>query len=260
MSVEQKRYKKKKLLESILVIAIQLLIVISFIVIWEYASSKQIINSFIYSSPSKIYNTIVELIKTNNLFNHVWCTLKEVVIAFIGGSILGFIIAILLYEFKILARIVEPFLITLNSLPKVALGPLIIIIAGANFKSIIVMTLLINLIITIMNLHNGFKSVDNNKIMLMKSLKANRFQILQYLIIPGSLNTIISSLKINVSMTLIGVIMGEFLVSKQGIGYLIIYGTQVFNMNLVMAGILILIIMSVLIYIIVTYIEKYFQK
>ena len=159
-----------------------------------------------------------------------------------------------------LAKILEPFLIVLNSLPKVALGPIIIIIAGANLKSIIIMTLLINLIVTIMNLYNGFINTDQNKLVLLKSLKASKIQILKYLVIPGSLNTIISSLKINISMTLIGVIMGEFLVSKAGIGYLIIYGTQIFNMNLVMAGIFILIVLSIVIYLLVTLLFNKYQK
>ena len=144
----------------------------------------------------------------------------------------------------------------INSLPKVALGPIIIIWAGANTKSIIVMALLINLIVSIMNIYNGFTGVDKTKIKLLKSFGATKKQILRYLIIPESKRTIISSLKINISMTLIGVIMGEFLVSKKGIGYLIIYGTQVFNLTLVMSGILVLVLLSFIIYEIVTLIEK----
>ena len=91
---------------------------------------------------------------------------------------------------------------------------------------------------------------------MIKSFKANKFQILTKLIIPSSYKTIISSLKLNISMSLIGVIMGEFLVSKAGIGYLIIYGTQVFNLSLVMAGILILVVISYILYKIITFIES----
>ena len=144
----------------------------------------------------------------------------------------------------------------INSLPKVALGPLIIIIFGANIKSIIVMALLINLIISIITIYNGFINIDEQKIKMIKSFKANKYQILTKLIIPSSYKTIISSLKLNISMSLIGVIMGEFLVSKAGIGYLIIYGTQVFNLSLVMAGILILVIISYILYKIITFIEN----
>ena len=144
----------------------------------------------------------------------------------------------------------------INSLPKVALGPLIIIIAGANMKSIIVMALLINLIVSIITIYNGFLNIDDKKIKLIKSFGATKLQILFKLVIPSSYKTIISSLKLNISMSLIGVIMGEFLVSKEGIGYLIIYGTQVFNLSLVMAGILILVIISYILYKIIIFIES----
>ena len=260
MSFEQKRYLNKLRLNKIIIISIQIFLVISFVIIWEYLSSHNIINSFIYSSPSKVIKTIINLYQEHNLFNHILCTLKEILIAFIGGSLLGFIIAIMLYEFKLLSRIIEPFLIILNSLPKVALGPMIIIIAGANLKSVIIMTLLINLIITIINFYNGFLNIDQTKLTLMKSFKASKIQILWYLVFPGSISSIISALKVNVSMTLIGVIMGEFLVSKEGIGYLIIYGTQIFNMNLVMSGITLLIVISILIYLLVTIILNRYQK
>jgi len=144
----------------------------------------------------------------------------------------------------------------LNSLPKVALGPLIIIIAGANTKSIIVMALLINLIVGIMNIYNGFNNIDPDLIKLFKTFKASRIDTLFKLTIPASYKTIIASLKLNISMTLIGVIMGEFLVSRKGLGYLIIYGTQVFNLNMVMSGIVILIVISFILYKIITILEK----
>ena len=141
-------------------------------------------------------------------------------------------------------------------LPKVALGPIIIIWTGANTKSIITMALLINLIISIITIYNGFLNTDIYKIKLLKSFKANKFQILTKVVIPSSYSTIISSLKINISMSLIGVITGEFLVSKKGLGYLIIYGTQIFNLNIVMSGIIILIFISFILYEIMGLIEK----
>ena len=151
---------------------------------------------------------------------------------------------------------VDPFLTLINSLPKVALGPILIIWIGANTNSIIVMALLINLIVSIITIYNGFMNIDNNKIKLLKSFGATKWQILKKLVIPSSYNTIISSLKLNISMSLIGVIMGEFLVSKAGLGYLIMYGTQIFNLNLVMTGIFLLLIFSYILYKIISYIEK----
>lgn len=247
-----KTFKKNKRI----IFLSQISIIFIFFILWEYLSSNNYINSFLYSSPTKVLNTIKVLYNTNNLFIHLHTTMTEIIVSFIIGTILGFLIALILYECKLLAKISEPFLIMLNSLPKVALGPIIIIITGANIKSIIVMALLINLIINITTIYNGFINTDEIRIKLLKTFKASKYQIAKYIIIPESFNTILSSLKLTIGQTLIGVIMGEFLVSKAGIGYLIIYGTQVFNMSLVMTGILFLAIISFLLYEIVLIIEK----
>ena len=256
ISREHKLHLRKLKINKILVNVCQILILIFSIFIWEYLSSKGIINSFIYSSPSKVLRTIIDLYKENNLFNHIWITVYETVISFSLATILGTMIAIILWCSKFLYKVLDPYLTILNSLPKVALGPIIIIIFGANIKSIIIMALLISLIITISNVYSGFINTDKNKIKLMLSFKANKWQMLRYLIIPSNYHVIINSLKINVGMSLVGVIMGEFLVSKEGIGYLINYGSEVFNLNLVFAGIIILLLTSYLMYLMVLYIEK----
>ena len=260
MSKEHKAYLKKYKREKIIVITFQRLILVAFLILWEILSKYKIINPFIFSSPSRILSTIKNLYLNYNLITHILTTLYETLIAFILGITLSFIIAIILYEFKTLNKIIDPYLTMLNSLPKVALGPLIIIIAGANTKSIIVMALLINLIVGIMSIYNGFNDIDKDLIKLFKTFNASRLDILLKLTIPASYKTIISSLKLNISMTLIGVIMGEFLVSQSGLGYLIIYGTQVFNLDMVMSGIIILIIISFVLYKIITYIEKKLLK
>ena len=204
MSENQKKYIKKLKKKKIIIIFIQIFIVVAFILAWEYLANKNIINTFVFSKPSKILNTLINLAIENNLFNHILTTLIEILIAFSLGILLGFIIAIILYQFPIINEIVDPFLTMINSLPKVALGPLIIIIAGANTKSIIIMALLINLIISIITIYNGFISTDDKKIKLLKSFGANKYQILFKLVIPNSYKTIISSLKLNISMSLIG--------------------------------------------------------
>ena len=256
ISKEHRLYLRKQKKEKILVHLVQILILLLVLVVWEYLSNNNIINAFIYSSPSKIIKTIVELYKQNNLFNNIWVTVYETMISFSLATVLGTLIAIILWYSKFLYRVIDPYLTVLNSLPKVALGPIIIILCGANITSIIIMALLISLIITISNVYSGFINTDKNRIKLMKSFNANRYQILKYLVIPYNYHVIINSLKINVGMSLVGVIMGEFLVSKSGIGYLINYGSQVFNLNLVFAGIIILLIVSYLMYLLVLYIEK----
>lgn len=157
---------------------------------------------------------------------------------------------------KFLAKVIDPYLTVLNSLPKVALGPILIIWVGAGMQSIIVMALLISTIITIINVYQGFINIDPIKIKLMQTFKATKSQIYFKLILPGTLSNIISCFKVNISMSLIGVIMGEFLVSKEGIGYLIMYGSQVFNLDLVITGTIILCIVAAIMYSLVLYIEK----
>lgn len=255
-SLEHKKFLKSLIIKKYFILFFQLFIFLSLIFIWEYMARKDYINTFILSSPSLIVKTIYNLYLDGNLFRHIWVTVYETLISFSLGTIMGIIIVIILWWNDIIYKIFDPYLTILNSLPKVALGPIIIILAGANINSIIIMALLISVIITIVTVYNGFISTDINKINLLKSLKASKFQILINLILPSSYNTIISSLKICISMSLVGVIMGEFLVSKEGIGYLIMYGSQVFNLNLVISGIIILMIVSYLMYLIVYYLEK----
>lgn len=259
-SREYKEYLRKQKKIKWLIRLIQLILLFLIVFIWEYLSKHGYINAFIYSRPSMIFNTIVELYRRGNLFKHIWITLYETVISFGLATILGIIMAIILWWSSFLYRVVEPYLTLINSLPKVALGPIIIIIIGANVKSIIVLSLLISLIITIMNVYTGFQNTDYNELKLMKSFGANKWQILSYLVIPCNYSVMVSALKINVSMSLVGVIMGEFLVSKGGIGYLINYGSQVFNLNLVFSGIMVLMMLSYLMYIVVLYIEKVLIK
>lgn len=254
-SKEHINYLRKLKKEKIFIFIFQILILVFFLSLWQILADKQVINTFIFSSPKKVLDTIINL-TNKGLFLHIWTTVYETILSFSIATILGTIIAIILWYNKKMQKIIEPYLTILNSLPKVALGPIIIIWFGAGIKSIIFMALLISLIITIINVYEGFNNVNENKIKLMKSMGANKKQILFKLILPNSINTIINALKINVSMSLIGVIMGEFLVSKRGIGYLILYGSQVFNLSLVISGIFILCIVAAIMYYIVSFIEK----
>lgn len=255
-SAEHKAYLKKVKLYKYAVRAVQVLIIVVFLIIWQLASQYGVINSFIYSSPSKIFDTIVSLYNDGSLFHHVWITFYEVIISFVLGSLIGISIAVALWRFTFLSRVLDPYLTVLNSLPKVSLGPIIIIIAGAGIQSIIVMALFISVIVTIINVHQAFSNTDRNKLKVMESFKASKSQILFKLILPSNFNNIIGVFKVNIGLVFIGTIMGEFLVSKAGVGYLIMYGSQVFNLNLVMSGIIILAIMSSLLYYFIVFIQK----
>ena len=259
-SLEHISFLKERKKKKIFILVFQILIISIFIIIWQVAASNKWINTFIYSSPKDVLNTIIKLYKSNDLLNHIWITIYETIISFSLATILGIVIATILWSNKTTFKILEPYLTVLNSLPKVALGPIIIIWFGAGIKSIIFMALLISLIITILNVYHGFVNVDKNKMKLMKSFRATKSQIYFKLILPASITNIINCIKINISMTLIGVIMGEFLVSKAGVGYLIMYGSQVFNLNLVVTGIILLAVMASIMYYLILFIEKRLSK
>jgi len=255
-STEHIKYLKKIKRTKTVIRSIQILMMISFIALWELAAYMGWINVFITSKPSAIKNTIVSLHQANNLWNHIYITVYQTIFSFILGTAIGFLIAIIMWSNRTFARIIDPYLTVLNSLPKIALGPILVIWIGANQKSIIAMALLISVIVTIIGVYNGFNQADRDKIKLMKSFQATKYQIFTKVVFPESIPTFISSLKINISMSLIGIIMGEFLVSKEGIGYLIMYGSQVFNLHLVMSGIVILSIVATILYYAVYFLEK----
>ena len=245
---------------KLLIHTIRLILLFSLLLLWEYFSRKNIINPFVFSSPSKIFKCITNLYRENNLLNHVYITFRETLVAFILSITIALFTGILFYEVNILYKIFDPFLTLFNSMPKVALGPLIIIIFGAKSTSIIIMALSITLILNIIQIYNSFISTDKYLEKLLTIYDATRIDKLRYLVIPSALITIVNSLKINISMTLIGVIMGEFLVSKEGIGYLIVYGSQVFNLTLVLSGIILLIIISFILYLIVSLLESKIKR
>ena len=255
-SEEHKKYLKKIKQDKTIILISQILIFIVFIFIWQLLANLKIINTFIFSSPYNILKTIINLYKEHKLINNIFVTIYETIISFFLASSLGIIIATILWWNNKIQKTLEPYLTVLNSLPKVALGPIIIIWFGAGIKSIIFMALLITIIITIINTYEAFNSTNKNMIKLMKSLKAKKTQIFFKLVLPSNLSSIISTLKINISMSLVGVIMGEFLVSKKGIGYLILYGSQVFNLNLVISGIFILCIIATIMYYSILVLEK----
>ena len=255
-SEEHLRYLRKERGRTIFVVVMQIFLLLQFFIVWEMLARYEIIDSFIFSAPSKMWESFVNLSGNGVLWRHVSATLVETVIGFLSATVIGVVIAVILWSVEPLRRILEPYIVVLNALPKIALGPIIIIWVGAGKGAIIVMAILISVIITIINILNGFLSVDKDKILLMKTLSASRRQILFKLVLPSNLSNIIAALKVNVGMAWVGTIMGEYLVSREGLGYLIVYGGQVFNLSLVMCSTLILTILAAIMYFCVLIIEK----
>lgn len=224
--------------------------------IWEILADTQVVNPFITSSPSRIVKTLASLAAGGELFYHVGVTLRETLVGFAVSTALGCGIALLLWWSEPLRKVIEPYIVVLNALPKIALGPLIIIWFGTGQKAIIFMTILVCIVIATMNMLGGFMRTDENKILLLKSMGAKKIQILCKLVIPSSAPNFIGMLKINVGMAWIGSIMGEYIVSKAGLGYLIVYGGQVFKLDLVMASVALLCVMAAGMYALVALLEK----
>lgn len=259
ISKDRKIYLRKQKMNKIAVLFVQIAIIVGFIAIWEIFANAGIIDSFIASSPSRIVKTFMNLTK-NDLLMHVGVTCFETIIGFLTGAILGVIIAIVLWWSKFLSKVADPFLVILNSLPKIALGPVIIIWVGAGMGAIIVMALAISLIVTVLEILNGFLNTDPELLKMARTFNATKLQTLTKIVIPANIPTFINSLKVNIGLSLVGVITGEFLVSKAGLGYLIVYGGQVFQLDLVMTSVIILALVAWIMYEGVVLLGKTIQK
>lgn len=253
---EHGKYLKKMRLRQASINVLQVLILAILLVGWQLAAKYKIIDPFITSYPSQILKTIYQMFLNGKLFKHIWVTVYETLIGFSIGSTGGLVIATILWWSDYLSQIFEPFIIVLNALPKMALGPVLIIWLGNGTIAIIGMALLISIIVTIMMVYNGFRETDKNKIKLLRTLGADKFEVFKKVVLPENLPTIFAALKVNIGLSLVGTIVGEFLVSEAGLGYLIVYGGQVFKLNLVMTSVIILSILAGGLYYLVAWLEK----
>lgn len=260
VSREHFEYIRKHKIRKTAIRTSQLLLLVLFFALWEIAANLKWIDPFIMSQPSRVVKTIAALTADGSIFKHTGVTVLETIIGFLSGTILGTLIAIVLWWSDFTSKVLDPYLVVLNALPKTALGPIILVWIGGTMSSIVVMALLISVVVTILNVYLAFVSVDEDKIKLLTTLGAKKLQILSKVVLPASIPAIISVLKINVGLSLVGVIVGEFLVSKAGLGYLIIYGGQVFKMDLVMTSVIILAVAAALMYLSVTWLEKKLTK
>lgn len=254
---EREKYLRKKRLEKIKILSLQIALLLTFIALWEILTAVGAIDAFFVSSPSRIIKCVAS---TENLWLHVRTTLIECIYGFVISASVGLLVAIALWCSASARKVLEPYIVVLNSLPKIALGPLIIIWVGIGVKAIVVMTFLICIIVAIIGFLNGFLSTQSGKILLMRSMGANKFQLLVKLVLPGSLPNIISVLKVNVGLSWVGTIMGEYLVSDAGLGYLIIFGGQIFQLDLVMASTVILCLLAAVMYFVIAFVEKLIKR
>ena len=259
-SVEHSHFLKQERLYNIYVWITQFALLALFLFFWEWASTMKWIDPLLFSSPTRIWGTFIDMTLRGDLHQHVLATVWETVVGFLAGTVLGTAIAISIWWSKFLSRVMDPYLVILNGMPKVALGPLFIVAFGGGFMAIIAMAISISVVVTTIVVYGSFKEVDPNYIKLVQTFGGKKPQIFSKIVLPASFPTIISTLKVNVGLAWVGVIVGEFLVSKLGLGYLIIYGFQVFNLTLVFVSLFIIAICATIMYHLVQYMEKLLLK
>ena len=259
VSRERTLYLRRKRRRTHLVHACQIGFLVFFFAQWEISARLGWIDSFILSQPSRILETLRNM-SQNHLMMHVGVTLYETLTGFVLGVLLGVAIAVVLWWSGFVSRVAEPYLVVLNSLPKIALGPVIIIVVGAGTEAIIFMALAISLIVTVLEMLAGFRATNPESIKMARTFGATKRQVFTKIVFPSNINTLFNSLKINIGLSLVGVIAGEFLVSKAGLGYLIVYGGQVFQLDLVMSSVLILSVMAALMYQSVVLLQKFVSR
>jgi NitT/TauT family transport system permease protein len=238
--------------------AAQLAILVIFLVLWEVLPKTHVINPLFTSYPSALWPTFLELLKDTpqqaNILAHTWATVLATVIGFTAAMVIGIAIAAALWWWDGLYKVLDPYLVVANAMPKTAFVPIFYIWLGATL-SVYGMSLAISLFITILMIYSGFQGIDANKIKLAQTFGANKRQILTKVVLPGSVPTLIATLKVNAGLSLVGVVVGEFQSANLGLGYLIQYGSQIFKMNIVMCGVTILAIVSSLMYLAISWLE-----
>ncbi|WMS41585.1 ABC transporter permease [Acuticoccus sp. MNP-M23] len=241
------------------IILCQIALIAGFLVLWQIAPKAGWVNPMLTSYPTAVIATLSTMAADGTLFTHTLATLKSTVIGFTGGMVLGILAAVALWWSPFIYRTLDPFVVVLNALPKIALVPIFYIWLGDK-SSIYAMAIVISVFVTILMLYTGFCSIDPNKIKLVRIWGASRFQVLTKVILPGSVPTMISTLKVNIGLALVGVVVGEFQAANAGLGFLINYGSQIFQMNLVMASIVSLALLSTLLFIAVQLLEGFIMR
>lgn len=261
MSKEHDDYIKSVKREKIKLTVVRVSILLIFIILWEVAARASWIDPFLTSSPTRIFDSFMKFVSDGTIWMHIWVTCYETIIGFTLGTVLGTGIAIILWSCPFTSKVLDPYLVVLNALPKIALAPIVIFWVGNGTTAIIVITLLISIVTTIISVLTGFNEVDKGKLLLMETFQAKKYQILKHLVVPATVPVLISALKINVGLSWVGVIMGEFLVAREGLGFLIVYGGQVSQLDMVMMSIVILSFIAFIMYKLVAMLEdKILQK
>ncbi|MBQ1206954.1 MAG: ABC transporter permease [Lachnospiraceae bacterium] len=259
-SAAQAAYVKSLKTREQRIILIRIILLLVLVGAWEIGARTGALNAFVFSSPWRMTKTFWDMTADGSLFLHIGITLGETLLSFLITMLIGIATAVLLWCSRSLSDVLEPYVVMLNSLPKSALAPVLIVWLGNNIRTIIVAAVSVAVFGCIMTLYTGFREMDEDKLKLIRTLGGGKREIVAKVLIPGSIPLIVSSMKVNIGLCLVGVIIGEFLAANCGLGYLIIYGSQVFKLDLVMMSIVILCVISAGLYLGVNALEREFGK
>jgi NitT/TauT family transport system permease protein len=257
VSARHARFLRRLRLRKAAVLLAQFAVLVVFLGLWQLAADFKLIDPFITSEPRAIAGTLAELIRDGTLGYHVGVTVFETLAGFLIGTLLGIAIAGALWWSDFLSDVADPYIVVLNATPKMALGPVFIVWLGATMTAVIALAISISLFVTILSVYSAFRLADREKLIVVAAFSASKWQTFSKVVFPSAVPTIIATLKVNIGLSLIGAIVGEFLAANAGLGYLIIYGQNIFNMSLVMTSLVILTAIAGVMYYAVALFERY---
>ena len=258
VSPRHAQFLRRMRLRQTWVAVAQVLVLVVFLGIWQLATMWGLVDPFIISQPSQIATKLAELFGDGSLWYHTAVTVAETLVGFVIGTVAGIAIAGMFWWWSFLSEVADPYVVVLNATPKMALGPVFIIWLGATMSAVIALAVSISLFVTILSVHSAFQQADRDKLLLVSSFGASKWQQFSKVVFPAAVPTIIATLKVNIGLSLIGAIVGEFLAARAGLGYLIIYGQNIFSMSLVMTSLVILTVIAGVMYYAVSMAERYF--
>ena len=260
VSARHAQFLRALRLRQIWVIVAQFAVLAVFLGVWQFAATWRIVDPFITSQPTAVFHTLLDLIHDGSLGRNIAITVFETLVGFGLGTVIGIVLATMLWWWDFFSDVADPYVVVLNATPKIALGPIFIVWLGATMTAVIALAVSISLFVTVLSVYSAFRHVDREKLVVVAAFGASKWQQFRKVVFPSAVPTIIATLKVNIGLSLIGAIVGEFLAANAGLGYLIIYGQNIFNMSLVMTSLVILTVIAGIMYYAVSFLERHFVR
>jgi len=242
------------------IIAAQVGILIGVIALWEISANTGLIDAFFWSQPRAIFNTLMTFFSSGDAFTDIAFTFRSTILGFLIGTTTGSALGLSFWWSKNYAAIVQPYIICFESLPKLALAPLIVLVFGIGIASKVAIATALTLVVSTLTTYAGVKAVDSDSEKLFYSLGASRWQVFRKLVIPSCLPWIISVLRVNIGLALTGAIVGEFIASQHGLGRSILYAGQTYDIALVWVAVFVLSALAIVMYLAVSWIERLLHR